>query len=440
MKKWSFLLGFILVFSCQRKGIDDSVMVQLSLKTYTDEMSIDGNVEAVNAITLICPQRIDGTIIYLVDDGTMVKTGDTVCIIENRELTNHYENLLTNVEKIQASYNKSQADLEMNYALLEAQLSNIHAQTSISNLDSVQLNYVTQVQRQIKELELQIADIEKGKFERKLEFLKRINESELKKIQLQIKREMNQAERVKEILDAMILLAPQDGMALRARSRINRDNKIQEGDQVWNNVPIVSIPDMSQMKVIIQAPETEYRRISLNDSVIFHFDAMPGNMAWGKIQKIAPMGRSLSRNANIKVFDVTASIDSFLSIPEPGMSARCTIIMKQIPDTIVVPQLAIFEEDSIKVVYAASGKDYFRREVVTGIASPREAVIGAGLQGNERLSFVKPPAHRVLEFIPVPDSVKQWIKSLNVDTLDLPMNGMMETEIDEPYYEIIILN
>jgi HlyD family secretion protein len=328
----------------------------------------------------------------------------------------------------------------MNYALLEAQLNNINAQTSIANLDTFQLNYISPVQRQIKELELQIAAIEKGKFERRLEFLKRINESELKKIQLQIKREENQADRIKELLDAMVLLAPLDGMALRATSRINRDNKIQVGDQVWDNVPLLSIPDMSLMKVVIQAPETDYRRISLNDSVIFTFDAMPGNKAWGKILKIAPMGRSLSRNASIKVFDVTASVDSFLSIPEPGLSAQCNIVMKQLADTIVVPQLAIFDEDSIRVVYVVEGNNYLRHEVVTGIASPREAVIAAGLKGNELLSFVKPPSHKVLNFTPVADSVKQWINSLNVDTLGLPMNGMMSNEVDEPFYEIIILN
>lgn len=438
--KWISFAGLFLVFSCQRTVIDQSVMVQLYPRNYTDEMKIDGTVEAVNSITLLCPQRIDGTIIYLVEDGTMVKEGDTVCIIENRELTNRYETLMANVEKIKANYNKSIADLDMNYAMLEAQLNNINAQTSIANLDSFQLHYVSPVQRQIKELELQIASIEKGKYERRLEFLKRINESELKKIQLQIKREENQAARVKEILDAMVLTAPLTGLALRANSRMNNENKIQEGDQVWDNVPIVSIPDMRLMKVIIQAPETDYRRISLNDSVFYTFDAMPGNHAWGRIQKIAPMGRSLSRNANIKVFEVTASIDSFLTNPEPGMSAQCNIVMKQIPDTIVVPQLAIFEEDSIRVVYVSRGKHFTRAEVVTGISSPRDALIAAGLQGNELLSYVKPPSHMVLDFVPVPDSVKQYINSLNADTTNVYMSGMEATDGNEPYFEIIILN
>lgn len=428
LKLMLFLL-ILLEFSCHRSAVHPSALVQLSIQTYSDELMVEGTVEAVSSTTLNCPQRIDGTIIYLVKDGNHVLKGDTVCILENREIKNYHETILSKVENTRAAYNKSKADLDMNYALLQAQLSSIEAQTSISNLDSIQMNYVSPVQKSIKELELKIAAIEKAKYERKLEFLKRINESELKKIQLQIKQDENQAEYIKSILDQMVMTAPLNGIALRANSMINRENKMQEGDQVWDGIPLVSIPDLLLMKVIILASETDYKRIAVNDSVIYTFDAMPGNMAWGKILQIAPMGRPISRNSKIKVFEITASVDSFKVLPEPGLSAMCRIIMNQLPNSVVVPQLAIYDEDSVKVVYVTKGKNFIEQEVLLGMSSPKEAVIVSGLTGNETLSFVKPSESNISSRITIADSVKQKLIRTKTDTLPVQQPNAFPNEL-----------
>jgi len=427
--KLMLVLLILLEFSCRRPVVNPTAMVQLAIQTYSDELMVEGTVDAVNSTSLNCPQRIDGTIIYMVKDGTHVMKGDTVCILENREINNIHETILSKVENTRANYNKSKADLDMNYALLEAQLSSIDAQTSISNLDSFQMNYVSPVQKRIKELELKIAAIEKAKYERKLKFLKRINESELKKIQLQIKQDENQADRIKNMLDQMVMTTSLNGIALRANSRINPENKLQEGDQVWDGIPLVSIPDLSLMKVNILASETDFKRITVTDSVIYTFDAMPGNMAWGKVLQIAPMGRPMSRNSKIKVFDITASVDSFKVLPGPGLSAMCRIIMKQIPDTIVVPQLAIFDEDSIKVVYVSKGKKFIRQEVLSGISSPKEAVIIAGLTGTETLSFLKPPVSSISSSITIADSVKQKFIRVIPDTLTFQPQISLSNEL-----------
>ncbi|MFA9388664.1 MAG: efflux RND transporter periplasmic adaptor subunit [Prolixibacteraceae bacterium] len=413
---FSLFILLCLGSSCRQKP-NESIFVDLYPATYIDELTVDGTVEAVNSTSVNSPARLEGTVVFLVENGIQVKKGDTVCIMENREYDNIYENILTNIEKTQTSYNKSKADLDMNYALLKAQLSNIEAQTSITNLDSVQLNYITPVQRQVKELELQIAGIEKRKFERKLEFLKRINESELKKLQLQIKRDKNQAKFIMDILSEMVMIAPQKGMALRATSQLNDDNKVQEGDQVWPGVPIVTIPDLSQMKVTILASETDYKRIGVNDSVWYTFDAMPGNRAWGKIQQISPMGRPIQRRSKIKVFEITASIDSFIVIPDPGLSANCRIILQEIPDTVVVPQLAIFEEDSIKVVYVREGRHFSRQEIVVGASSLKEAVVIAGLKGTETLTYVKPSESKINHEYFISDTIKTKLNLLKSDTI-----------------------
>ncbi|MDA3930266.1 MAG: hypothetical protein PF541_15055 [Prolixibacteraceae bacterium] len=428
--RFIFSILFVFVFySCRNTDTSNSVLFQIQSATYTDDVLVDGTVEAVNSSTLACPRRLEGTIVFLIEEGVLVEEGDTVCILENRESENYLENLVVKVEQSKAQLAKSKADLEMQYALLEAQVQSNEAQTSITNLDTAQIKYLSIQQQKIKELELQIAVIQKEKFQKKLHFLEQINESELKKLKLQIEQDENQVDHIKSILNEMVMLAPQNGMAIRAKSWRSGE-KVQEGDEVWGGMPLVKIPDKTEMKVIIQASESNYKRISEGNKVEYTFNAMPGNLAWGSIQKKAPMGKPIKRNSKVKQFEITATVDSFKVIPELGLSANCKVILTEVFDTIVIPQLAIFDEDSIKVVYVKKRKKFEKREILLGESSLKQAVIIAGLNGNEIISFQKPTKTKMKRIVLLPDSLKIVKVEPNVEqSMPIPMEGMPTEKI-----------
>lgn len=439
----TYITCLFFVISCSSESGKQITYYTLSPGSYIDEIIVEGTVEAVNVSSVICPQMIDGTVLYLVEDGVQVKEGDTVCVIENREYDNYYQTIIDKVEQSKAQYNKGKADLEMSYAMLMAQVENNEAQTAITNLDSAQLQYLPEYQQRIKKLQLEIAAIEKQKFQKKLEFLEQINESELKKLELQITQDENQVTYIKGILNNMVMLAPRDGMALRSRLRHTRE-KVQEGDEVWEGIQIVEIPDLSEVNVKIMATEPQYKRISENNPVVFTFDAMPGNMAWGKITKKASVGEPISRNSKIRNFEIIASIDSFIALPEIGVSAKCKVELTNISDTIVVPQLAIFEEDSARVVYVKTGRNSFeKRQVVLAENSPRTAIVAMGLEGNETVSFVKPKSSKIKSELNLPDSILQkYRQTFNTFENNNTSSGYSAepTGDEEMMYNIIIIN
>ena len=155
-------------------------------------------------------------------------------------------------------------------------------------------------------------------------------------------------------------------------------------------MPVLNIPDLSEMKVTFKASEINYKRISVDNKVEMTFDAMPGNKAYGKIRMKAPVGQPIARGSKVKMFEIEASIDSFDVIPEPGLSAQCKIFLQEVNDTIVVPQISIFEEDSLSVVYAKTNKSFERREIEIAEKSQKYAVVKAGLNGDECVSLIKP--------------------------------------------------
>ena len=396
------ILLLLLSFSCSS---DTNVATYtISQGDFTNVLLVEGTVEPVLTTTLASPMNCDGVVQFLVEDGIYVEKDEIVCIIEFQQLQNWYDQQSISLENARAGLNKTIADLNMQYALLEAQVKTNEADTKIAQMDSLQLAFVSPNQRMIKELEIEKASVEKNRYEKKLKALKVIQQSEIRRYELEIQRFSLQVQSFKDMLDALTIKAPRSGLAMRANSRLT-GKKYQVGDPVWSNMPLVTLPEFKQMKVKIMASETDYKNININDSVYYTFDAMPGNTGTGKILKKAPVGQPYKRDGKVKFFEIEASIDSVLIMPEPGFTANCHIVLKQSRNVLSVPQIAIFEEDSMKVVFVQRKKGFERRQVLTGLSSLRESVVTAGLVDGEIVALSKPKSSLVKEQTTLPDSL-----------------------------------
>ena len=399
------LLLLFLMLSCSPDTKISTFTV--SCGDFVNSLQVEGTVEPVLSTTLVSPSNCDGTVIFLVEDGEYVEEGQIVCVIEYQELQSQYDRITIELENAEAGLNKTKADLNMQMALLEAQVRTNEADTKIAQMDSLQIAYVSSKQRAIKELELKKASIGKERYEKKLAALNVIQQSEIKRWELEIQRLKNRVGAMKEHVEALTLKAPRSGMVILADNHLIRNKKLQVGDPVWSNFPIATLPEFKQMKVKILASEADFKSISVNDSVNYTFDAMPGNIGSGKILKKAPVGQPYKSGGTVKFFEIEASIDSVLTLPEPGFSANCRITMKQIENVISVPQIAIFEEDSIKVVFVQRKKGFERRQVLIDVSSPTETIVTAGLTVGEIIALSKPNAKHINAWKVLPDSLIQ---------------------------------
>lgn len=388
-EKFIFITAVYLFAACRPTIQTDLPLFTVAHSDFEDIITVDGYVEPVKSTTVSCPRNIEGTITFLVEDGTHVNEDDVICIIDDTNVSTGYDEAMTNLENAEANMNKTRATLEMQFALLEAQVQNNEAETAIAQLDSLQLKFSSENQRRIRELELERTTIDKRKYAQKLRSLKQIQQSEIRKIELEIQRARMYVQRMTDMKESLTIRAPQSGLALRGRSYIS-GRKLVVSDIVWEGMPIITLPELTVMKVKILATEGNYKRISVNDSVEYRFDAMPDNKAWGIIAKKAPIGQPITQNSKVKVFEIEASVDSFITIPGPGLSVSCDIILKKISDTIVIPQIAIFDEDSLKVVFVKNKKGYEMREVATGISSSKEVIISKGLNRLDEIALLKP--------------------------------------------------
>lgn len=429
------LLFLSLLFSCTKSKDQYDLTYPVVRMDFSDEIVLEGSVEAIQSTIISSPDVHNSIIIYIIEDGTMVEAGDTVCILENQQLTDQLETVERLYEVYKAELNKGLADLELQYALLEAQVRNNETQMAISNLDSLQLKYYTPSQRRIAEIRLEMANIESRKLKKKLEALEKINRSELRKMELYIMQADMLLQSIKDQLKQLVLITPKAGMALRGESETG-EGKIQEGEEAYPRKPLIIIPDPGQVRIKIQASETAYKRLALGQEVEYTFDAMPENYAYGSIVMKSPRGYTLNRNSRAKFFDVLASLDSSLQIPSAGLSANCRVFLNYLPDTVAVPIISVFQEDSMSVVYVKKGSGFVRQEVGVALQSSKEAVIACGLQGGEDIAMLQPPKSKIKAEILLDCEQRNRYKPKNNDSIpeefmDMPQEVMPQNSSNQ---------
>lgn len=389
------MIGIVFV-SCSSEQEGKHTLYTVQRGAFDDVLQVEGFTESMGSISLTCPPDVDGTIEYLIESGTMVKKGDTLCIIEDVSIEERYDDWQLSLENSYADLEATKANARMELALLEAQVKTNDAETLIAGLDSIQLLYLSPTERRIKELQMEQAAIRRARLTKQLDAQKVILQADIKKIESQISQRERRLESQRKLLESLIIRAPKDGLAIRARRWSWSSETWNIGDNVWNGRAVVTMPAIDSVKVLIYAQETEYKRIEVGDSVEYTFDAMPNNRAWGRITRLSPMGLKRTEGSEVKTFEVEASVDSLLQPLDPGLSVNCRIFLQHVPDTLVIPTVCVYQRDSMNVVYVRKGKKYEEREVQLSITTPRSSVVAGGVGEGEQITLIKPDDKHIL--------------------------------------------
>lgn len=400
----SFLLT-ICLFSCSSKKDNSIFTFQLSKSDYIEKINVAGTVQAVVNTPVMPPKNQMGqmTVVWIVQDGTFVKQGDTLCVLSAPEVESKYREMLTSIETLEAELKKAEADNKLNIALLEAQLATNEAQLKISSLDSLQMMFATAMDRKLLELEMNKSVIEKQKTQRKLAATRTIGETDIRQKRTGIVQEKMRAQTFADQISAMNVIAQRDGIVMRTESpRImvmsttgtgSFGGPMREGSVIFLSTPLLQFPDLSRMQVTADVAESDFRRIEKGQKVYLTVDAAEKLVTTGKINRKSLASSIAQRysGSTVKSYEVIIDVDSCHSKLKPGLSANCEIILKEEKDTLFVPTLAIFERDSFKIVYVKRKKEFVPVNVETGTSGSSFTIITSGLIGDEIIALAEPP-------------------------------------------------
>lgn len=118
--------------------------------------------------------------------------------------------------------------------------------------------------------------------------------------------------------------------------RVIGERFAEPGQLLSSGSPLVSVLDISSLKVEIDVIESDYTRLRVGQVATLNADSWPGEQFTARVSRIAPMLQEDSRQARIEL-----SVENPGLKLKPGMFARATITFQTKENVRAVPNAAI---------------------------------------------------------------------------------------------------
>jgi membrane fusion protein (multidrug efflux system) len=175
-----------------------------------------------------------------------------------------------------------------------------------------------------------------------------------------------------------------DYSSIRATiSGVVSSREIKLGQSIEANSTAFRITDTSELVAYLQIPQSELAKFSSGHEANLQVDSMPDVEFAAIIARISPTIDT--RNGT---FRATALIDNAAGDLVPGMFARFTIAYEKHIDALLIPSIAVVEEDEETSVYVVTDGEVARRIVETGITSDQQIEILSGLSEDDEIVVV----------------------------------------------------
>jgi len=200
-----------------------------------------------------------------------------------------------------------------------------------------------------------------------------------------------QIEDLQDNIRMLKITAPVDGVISYGdpdpRRRFHTQKDIQVGTTMRPGELIGTIPDLSQLVVNVNVPETSRSKVQVGMRAEMRIKALPKLRLSGAVSKITDMASNLNfwDRSSPKVYPTVISLDQDDPSLRPGMTVEVDMISEEIRDVIHVPVEALFAKEGdvycrIKKVVGTE-----ERSVRIGKSSSSFVEILEGLEEGDRV-------------------------------------------------------
>ena len=319
-------------------------MLEVRRGTLEDHVVLTGELEASNSTEMYTP-RTDAwqlSIRWMADDGTPVDKGDRLVEFDNTAIVDKiadYE--LTVIQagnelathRATGSVEVAEKKFEVDKQAVEVDKARVDAETPEDLL--------SRYEHRQAQLKLERAQVAHGaaKQDHSAAVSAAALDDEIKKIAYD--KALRQLEAAEEQIDALVLTAPRDGVAV-INNHPWEGRKYQVGDTVWPGWAVAKLPDLSKMVVKAELSDVDDGRIAVGMRAVCTIDAFPDRPLAGVVKTVSPVAHEPDRNSARRFFSVTVELDETdTEIMRPGLSVQVEVLRGRADDALLVPRAAI---------------------------------------------------------------------------------------------------
>jgi RND family efflux transporter MFP subunit len=380
----------------------------------------DGNVESANNVELKCKVPGPITILEIVPDGSHVKKGEQLVLLDSSSIEDSILTQEIAVAKAEAAKITSEKDFSaakiavseyeqgtlrrdvrraeadiviarQNLATAENQLGysrNMNRKGYVSRLDVESKEFALEQAK----LDLEVAELSKEVLQ-KFTSAKTVEELTSKRDSAEammnsdlaaFTKESNQLKRLKDQLAECTIRAPQDGMVVYANDRSNpfqQQPKVDLGAQVNQFQTIVRLPDLKsmQVKALVHESKVDQLRLGMRAKIRIQDRDFQGEITSISNQPEATMWFQ----GNSKEYATFIKIDGEPAELKPGMTAEIEILVSQKKGVLQVPVQCVIERGGKFRSYVKTPNGVKARDLVLGGTNDTVIEIVDGLKEGE---------------------------------------------------------
>ena len=389
-----FVLLAVFLFACKDKNVKQIPAAKVTKGVFYIDLFEEGQLEAVNAINISSPSvpmrfGMNMKISYIVKDGTEVNAGDTVLIFDPTDINKAIADAEGKLEISNAELEKMIAQQESDLEELRADYEVTRISHEISKINFEHSEYESDIKKKEIQLNLEKAEIALQRANEQIENRIKIHTEEIKQKKLTIAQDQTRLYEARSALNMLTVTTSSPGIAILAQNW-SSGNKYQVGDQTYSGNPLISLPDLSQLKAIVRINEVDIAKIVRGLEVEVRPDAFSESKFTGVVKEVANLAVNKQGSTKIKVFTVAIYLNETNKDLLPGLTVSCRIIVDKMEDVLYVPIEAIHTEAGQNFVYKKSGGRFRKNEVETGRSNSDYTIIVNGLDEKDEVALVDP--------------------------------------------------
>jgi len=355
----------IIIFFIFPSSKSDTTEISTVVKRGLFEILVysSGQLEAQSSDYILVPEELTDhdvriyeiKITDLIDEGSVVDSGDYVATLDQKTVEEAINNALDDLEQDMNDLQDAKMDSNLTLSNYRDQITN--AKEAVEEKQIILDESVYESPAIIRKAEM---DLEKAKRilkqQQKGYVLKeRQASSRVERRVLDLRNRESRLAKLQKAYDALVITAPKAGMVMYNRER-NSGGKMKVGSTVYTYRPTIArLPDLSSMLSTTFINEIDISKVKVGQKVTLGVDAIPEKVLTGEVISVANVGQPMPKS-DAKVFEVKIQIFSNVDDLKPSMTTSNTIQTAAYKDTLFIPTEAVFENDSLQFVYLKKNK------------------------------------------------------------------------------------
>ena len=159
---------------------------------------------------------------------------------------------------------------------------------------------------------------------------------------------------------------------------------VKAGAVLENGAALGEVGNLGELRAVVYVDEPELGRVGVGMAVEFTWDALPGRVWKGRVEKMPSQVVTLGSR---QVGEVVCRLENADGALPAGANVNASVISKTIDSALVAPKEAMRRESGQTVAYVLVGGRLERRVVRTGTSSITRVEVVEGLQEGELVAL-----------------------------------------------------